>query len=123
MLDHLTYCMGGAIHIFSSISPTFPGTLCPLGSSDALAQLLTMAMKLFHKMIDSNTPFHLTLINVCFSNLQSKNDSKGSITSFFTQKSPKKALPVSQHQVNVLDIIQYFLVMYLRMNGHGERHL
>lgn len=69
------------------------------GSSDVLAQLVNMGMKLFHKMVDTNSPFHLTLINVCFSNLHAKSDSRAAITSFFTQKSPKKVLQGSQQQV------------------------
>lgn len=94
-------CLTLTLHIFSSISQTSIGVLCLTGSCDALAQLVNIAMKLFHKMIDTNSPFHLTLINVCFSNLQSKSDGRGSITSFFTQRSPKKVLSVSQQQVKV----------------------
>ncbi|XP_019741068.1 DNA polymerase iota isoform X3 [Hippocampus comes] len=55
-------------------------------SDDASAQLLSLAMKLFSKMVDTAAPFHLTLINVCFSNLQSRApaaSTRGSITSFF----------------------------------------
>lgn len=58
------------------------------GGDEAVAQLIPLAMKLFHKMVASNASFHLTLINVCFSNLQSKaaaSDTKGSIASFFSQ--------------------------------------
>lgn len=53
---------------------------------DAVAQLLPLAMKLFNKMVDTSTSFHLTLINVCFSNLRSRAAAaigKSSITSFF----------------------------------------
>ncbi|XP_019111229.2 DNA polymerase iota isoform X1 [Larimichthys crocea] len=64
------------------------------GSDDAVVQLVPLAMKLFHKMVDSRATFHLTLINVCFSNLQAKGaaaNRKGAITSFFTQStSPRK---------------------------------
>ncbi|XP_054466614.1 DNA polymerase iota isoform X1 [Anoplopoma fimbria] len=63
-------------------------------SDDAVVQLVSLAMKLFHKMVDSSAAFHLTLINVCFSNLQTRGaavSGKGSITSFFTHStSPKK---------------------------------
>ncbi|XP_030272377.1 DNA polymerase iota isoform X2 [Sparus aurata] len=63
-------------------------------TGDAVIQLATLAMKLFHKMVDSSAAFHLTLINVCFSNLQTRGaatSGKGSITSFFTHStSPKK---------------------------------
>lgn len=76
-----------------------------IGSSDdAVVQLLPLAMKLFYRMVDCGAPFHLTLINVCFSNLQSRAAAvtgKGSITSFFSQSaSPKKSQTVlSQCQV------------------------
>ncbi|XP_031426361.1 DNA polymerase iota isoform X2 [Clupea harengus] len=83
--------------------PNHIGQKITTGSCDALAQLVNIAMKLFHKMIDTNSPFHLTLINVCFSNLQSKSDGRGSITSFFTQRSPKKVLSVSQQQNSTLE--------------------
>lgn len=63
-------------------------------SDDAVVQLVSLAMKLFHKMVDSSGAFHLTLINVCFSNLQTRGaaiSGKGSITSFFTHStSPRK---------------------------------
>ncbi|XP_070760665.1 DNA polymerase iota [Enoplosus armatus] len=64
------------------------------GNDDAVVQLVPLAMKLFHKMVDSSAAFHLTLINVCFSNLQTRGaavSGKGSITSFFTHStSPRK---------------------------------
>ncbi|KAM6964833.1 DNA polymerase iota [Aplochiton taeniatus] len=66
--------------------PNHIGQKITSGSSDALAQLMTIAMKLFHKVVDCYAAFHLTLINVCFSNLQTSSatsSSKGSITSFF----------------------------------------
>ncbi|XP_034026822.1 DNA polymerase iota [Thalassophryne amazonica] len=69
---------------------------------DAVVQLLPLAMKLFHKMIDSSASFHLTLINVCFTNLQTKElpvSGKGSITAFFTKDtSLRKSQNVSQNQ-------------------------
>ncbi|XP_044051338.1 DNA polymerase iota isoform X2 [Siniperca chuatsi] len=75
--------------------PNHLGQKITSGSSDdAVVQLVPLAMKLFHKMIDSSAAFHLTLINVCFSNLQTRGaavSGKGSITSFFTQStSPRK---------------------------------
>ncbi|XP_045890881.1 DNA polymerase iota [Micropterus dolomieu] len=75
--------------------PNHIGQKITSGSSDdAVVQLVPFAMKLFHKMVDSSTTFHLTLINVCFSNLQTRGTAvgaKGSITSFFTQRtSPGK---------------------------------
>lgn len=68
---------------------------------DAVSQLGPLAMKLFHKMVDSSTSFHLTLINVCFSNLQSRaaaSNGKASITSFFTHSNATQALS-TQRQV------------------------
>ncbi|XP_040050898.2 DNA polymerase iota isoform X1 [Gasterosteus aculeatus] len=62
-------------------------------SEDAVVQLVPLAMKLFHKMVDCGAAFHLTLINVCFSNLQARGPAvgaKGSITSFFRQNLPPK---------------------------------
>ncbi|XP_068167225.1 DNA polymerase iota isoform X2 [Antennarius striatus] len=63
-------------------------------TEDVVDQLVPLAMKLFQKMVDSSAAFHLTLINVCFSNLQKRTaatSGKGSITSFFTQHtSPRK---------------------------------
>ncbi|KAK2837940.1 hypothetical protein Q5P01_015152 [Channa striata] len=63
-------------------------------TDDAVVQLVPLAMKLFHKMVDTNAAFHLTLLNVCFSNLQTRGaavSGKGSITSFFTHSaSPRK---------------------------------
>lgn len=58
------------------------------GCDEAVAHLTPLAMKLFHKMVTPQAAFHLTLINVCFSNLQSKAaaaSAKGSIASFFSQ--------------------------------------
>ncbi|XP_068461394.1 DNA polymerase iota isoform X2 [Clinocottus analis] len=63
-------------------------------ADDAVVHLVTLAMKLVHKMVDCSAAFHLTLINVCFSNLQTRRaavSGKGSITSFFTHStSPRK---------------------------------
>ncbi|XP_070689962.1 DNA polymerase iota isoform X2 [Pempheris klunzingeri] len=73
-------------------------------SDDAVVQLVPLAMKLFHKMVDSSAAFHLTLINVCFSNLQTRGaaaSGKGSITSFFTHNtSPRKTQSFSSHSQN-----------------------
>lgn len=64
-------------------------------TEEAVSQLVPLAVKLFHKMVDCSTAFHLTLINVCFSNLQSRGPAvtgKGAITSFFLQSaSPRKS--------------------------------
>nr|XP_004575706.2 DNA polymerase iota isoform X1 [Maylandia zebra] len=79
--------------------PNHIGQKISSGSSDdAVMQLLPLAMKLFYRMVDCGAPFHLTLINVCFSNLQTRAAAvtgKGSITSFFSQStSPKKSQAV-----------------------------
>lgn len=71
-----------------------------VGSEDvSVAQLVPLAMKLFHKMVDTSTFFHLTLINVCFSNLRSRvaaASGKSSIKSFFahsnTTQTPREVL-------------------------------
>ncbi|XP_063754370.1 LOW QUALITY PROTEIN: DNA polymerase iota [Eleginops maclovinus] len=69
------------------------------GSEDAVDLLLPLAMKLFHKMVDSSAPFHLTLLNVCFSNLQGAAVSgKGSITSFFTHSTSPSKTPICSSQ-------------------------
>nr|XP_019954886.1 PREDICTED: DNA polymerase iota [Paralichthys olivaceus] len=85
--------------------PSHIGQKIPSGrSDDAVLQLVPLAMKLFHKMVDSNTSFHLTLINVCFSNLQTRGAAvsrKGSITSFFTHgTSPRKTQTSSSQSQN-----------------------
>ncbi|XP_077376914.1 DNA polymerase iota isoform X2 [Festucalex cinctus] len=68
--------------------PNHVGHKITLASTDDVpAQLLTMAMKLFSKMVDTAAPFHLTLINVCFSNLQKRASAArtiGAITTFFS---------------------------------------
>ncbi|KAM4616913.1 DNA polymerase iota [Polymixia lowei] len=80
--------------------PNHIGQKITSGSSDALAQLVTLAMKLFHKMVDSSSAFNITLINVCFTNLQSKGaaaNRKGSIMYLFTHStSPRKTQSSSQ---------------------------
>ncbi|XP_062273232.1 DNA polymerase iota isoform X1 [Scomber scombrus] len=75
--------------------PNHIGQKITSGSSDdAVAQLVPLAMKLFHKVVDTSAAFHLTLLNVCFSNLQTRGPAasgKGSITSFFSHStSPTK---------------------------------
>ncbi|XP_040193089.1 DNA polymerase iota isoform X2 [Rana temporaria] len=58
-------------------------------SESSFSVLMELLMKLFEKMIDVKSPFHLTLLNVCFSNLkpaQSSNSSRNSIGFYLTQK-------------------------------------
>ncbi|XP_028313359.1 DNA polymerase iota isoform X2 [Gouania willdenowi] len=69
-------------------------------SDEAVSQLVSLAMKLFDKMVDSSAAFHITLINVCFCNLQSRSTGmggKGSISSFFARStsSPRKTPKIS----------------------------
>ncbi|XP_038155678.1 DNA polymerase iota [Cyprinodon tularosa] len=83
-------------------------------TDDSVSQLLPLAVKLFHKMVDCSAAFHLTLINVCFSNL-SKGPAvsvKGSITSFLTQNSsPRKCqVSFSQNQKNSSQNSESFLL-------------
>ncbi|XP_030421938.1 DNA polymerase iota isoform X4 [Gopherus evgoodei] len=76
------------------------------GSSDVVAPLVGILMKLFRKMIKLEMPFHLTLLSVCFSNLKALPTlTKGSIGFYLTQSSPpsssgKKMDDVPQVQVN-----------------------
>ncbi|ROI16603.1 DNA polymerase iota [Anabarilius grahami] len=79
--------------------PNHTGLKITCGNSEAVPQLLSLSVKLFHKMVDTREPFHLTLLNVCFSNLQAKSSSKSSIASFFTQKSPTTTQMTSRQQV------------------------
>ncbi|XP_037632611.1 DNA polymerase iota isoform X1 [Sebastes umbrosus] len=82
--------------------PNHIGQKITSGSSDdAVVQLVSLAMKLFHKMVDSGAAFHLTLINVCFSNLQTRGaavSGKGSITSFFTQSTSPRNTQIFSSQ-------------------------
>ncbi|NXQ81290.1 POLI polymerase, partial [Nyctibius grandis] len=58
-------------------------------SSNVIPPLVDLLMKLFRKMIDVELPFHLTLLNVCFSNLKDLPSSKkGSIGFYLKQMSP-----------------------------------
>ncbi|XP_030647515.1 DNA polymerase iota [Chanos chanos] len=77
--------------------PSFLSQKIALGSSDVLTHLVTVAVKLFHKLVDTSEAFHLTLINVCFCNLQSRSVSRGSIASFFSHKPPQKPQSSSRH--------------------------
>ncbi|XP_061623001.1 DNA polymerase iota isoform X2 [Phyllopteryx taeniolatus] len=66
---------------------------------DAPAVLLSLAMNLFSKMVDTAAPFHLTLINVCFSNLPTQTPAattRGSITSFFAPSTSPQTSTQSQ---------------------------
>ncbi|TSO98505.1 DNA polymerase iota [Bagarius yarrelli] len=56
------------------------------GCPEAVPQLVSIAMRLLHKLVDVREPFHLTLLSVCFTNLRNKPSTKSSISSFFTSK-------------------------------------
>ncbi|XP_066458597.1 DNA polymerase iota [Eleutherodactylus coqui] len=58
-------------------------------SAAVFCTLMELLMKLFEKMIDVKLPFHLTILNVCFSNLKaskSSGSSRNSIGFYLTQK-------------------------------------
>ncbi|KAJ3604336.1 hypothetical protein NHX12_029077 [Muraenolepis orangiensis] len=82
--------------------PNHLGQKITSASSDAAAHLVTMAMKLFHKMVEGGAAFHLTLLNVCFSNLLPRGPAaagRGAITSFFTHgTSPRKNSPIASQE-------------------------
>ncbi|KAM5194592.1 DNA polymerase iota [Mantella aurantiaca] len=69
--------------------PIPKNAIANLNSESSFSVLMELLMKLFEKMIDVKSPFHLTLLNVCFSNLkpaQSSNSSRNSIGFYLTQK-------------------------------------
>ncbi|XP_059689557.1 DNA polymerase iota [Gavia stellata] len=71
--------------------PIPPHLIQKLGkeSSSIIPPLVDILMKLFRKMIDVDLPFHLTLLNVCFSNLKDlPSTKKGSIGFYLKQMSP-----------------------------------
>ncbi|KAM4710412.1 DNA polymerase iota [Discoglossus pictus] len=65
------------------------------GDIDVTDPLVELLMKLFEKMINVKQPFHLTLLNICFSNLKSSQSTKKSIGFYLTQMSQ---LPSSTSQ-------------------------
>ncbi|KAK9408658.1 DNA polymerase iota [Crotalus adamanteus] len=59
------------------------------GDTSVKAHLISILMKLFRKMINVEVPFHLTLLNICFSNLKDPPaSSKESIQFYLGQSSP-----------------------------------
>ncbi|XP_070593018.1 DNA polymerase iota [Erythrolamprus reginae] len=59
------------------------------GDTSVKADLVPILMKLFRKMIKVELPFHLTLLNICFSNLKDPPaSSKESIQFYLSQSSP-----------------------------------
>ncbi|KAL3865939.1 hypothetical protein ACJMK2_043284 [Sinanodonta woodiana] len=71
--------------------PVFPSVFLNF-SSDTLEQVCNqiekIAMNLFTKLVDTNQPFHLTLINVAFAKLEQK--SKISIANYFSPTKQKR---------------------------------
>nr|XP_020667813.1 DNA polymerase iota isoform X2 [Pogona vitticeps] len=66
-----------------------------IGTGDASVKthLVAILMKLFRKMINVNAPFHLTLLNVCFSNLKAPPASaKQSIGFYLTRPSSSSSI-------------------------------
>ncbi|XP_077456111.1 DNA polymerase iota isoform X3 [Stigmatopora argus] len=88
-------------------------------SADTLAQLLSLGLKLFSKMMDTAAPFHLTLISVCFNNLQIQapiTGSRESIASFFT---PTTAL-LRSTQSQVQNSLSFNTTTLFAFNPHGR---
>lgn len=49
-------------------------------------KMLTLAMKLFHRVIDVSKPFHLTLLGVAFTKFEERSYGRSSITSFLRKQ-------------------------------------
>uniref|UniRef100_H3B7N3 DNA polymerase iota n=1 Tax=Latimeria chalumnae TaxID=7897 RepID=H3B7N3_LATCH len=77
------------------------------GSYEVIAALTEVLMKLFQKMVDVKMPFHLTLLNVCFSNLKATcTSTKGSIGFYLSpKKSANPSLSQSSQGVHSLKVI------------------
>ncbi|KAM4808371.1 DNA polymerase iota [Rhinophrynus dorsalis] len=58
---------------------------------DVISPLMELLMRLFEKMINVKLTFHLTLLNVCFSNLKASDSTRRSIGFYLTQKTPSTA--------------------------------
>ncbi|MBN3295495.1 POLI polymerase, partial [Amia calva] len=96
--------------------PNHIGQKIVTGSSDAVVPLVDILMKLFRKMIDTKTPFHLTLMNVCFSNLQAAClSSKRSIGLFLTPKSPG----LNKTSTDILNIKKWQSLLYYIAQQHS----
>uniref|UniRef100_A0A8C5LXC0 DNA polymerase iota n=1 Tax=Leptobrachium leishanense TaxID=445787 RepID=A0A8C5LXC0_9ANUR len=59
-------------------------------NKDVTSPLMDLLMKLFEKMINVKMPFHLTLINVCFSNMKASGSARNSMGFYLTQKAEQK---------------------------------
>ncbi|XP_069483093.1 DNA polymerase iota isoform X2 [Ambystoma mexicanum] len=63
------------------------------GNYDVLNPLVDLLMNLFRKMINVKMPFHLTLLNVCFSNLKSISTSTKGTIGFYLSQSASASTP------------------------------
>lgn len=50
------------------------------------SKMLTLAMKLFHRIVDVSKPFHLTLLGVAFTKFEERSHGRSSITSFLRKQ-------------------------------------
>lgn len=93
-------------------------------SSNIISPLIDILLKLFRKMVNVNLPFHLTLLNVCFSNLKDVPSSKkGSIGFYLKQMSPPtsgscKSVQVSWKMLKIIfadkKVLRYFCLYYYK---------
>ncbi|XP_054984788.1 DNA polymerase iota [Sorex araneus] len=59
------------------------------GNDEVMTPVVDILMKLFRDMVNVKMPFHLTLLSVCFCNLQAVNTAnKGTIDYYLTSSSP-----------------------------------
>ncbi|XP_015584931.1 DNA polymerase iota [Cephus cinctus] len=65
-----------------------PQSLLPATKGGAYdhAKMLTLAMKLFHRVVDVSKPFHLSLLGVAFTKFEERSSGKSSITSFLRKQ-------------------------------------
>lgn len=85
-------------HLLLIVHLTFSFNYCLFvsESSNIISPLIDILLKLFRKMVNVNLPFHLTLLNVCFSNLKDVPSSKkGSIGFYLKQLPPPPSTPTS----------------------------
>ncbi|KAM6304165.1 DNA polymerase iota isoform 2-T2 [Podargus strigoides] len=72
-------------------------------SSAVISPLVALLMKLFRKMVDVRQPFHLTLLNICFSNLKDTPSSKKGSIGFYLKQT---ASPSGSDNQEVEDVSQ-----------------
>nr|XP_016850726.1 PREDICTED: DNA polymerase iota [Anolis carolinensis] len=85
-----------------------------IGTDDASikAQLVVILMKLFHKMINVKAPFHLTLLNVCFSNLKAPASNKKSIGFYLTHPSPSSSCEKLTSKLENVNVAEHEIPEY-----------